>query len=243
VLGCPNCLTKKKAAPLLKFAKQHQIRRVLIEKSDPFCTYVPALQLEKIARFLDGKGMDIQYVDFSNGMEAAVRQTAGILGRTDRADALLDEYAKQMKKTRKKMDGKQFVKTVVIFSGTFQAATGKTFLRVEVPGGYADRFLLKPMGIENVGNKVYDPNKKPSKGHVSVRKLDGLIDAAPDAIVMTGDAVAVQKALVEAICKNPGLIDVPAVRAHAIYSLPGYIDSSVIEYPQILRRWAHVLSR
>jgi hypothetical protein len=49
VLGCPNCLTKKKAAPLLKFSEQHKINRVLIERSDPFCTYVPKLQLEKIA--------------------------------------------------------------------------------------------------------------------------------------------------------------------------------------------------
>ena len=243
VLGCPNCMTKKKAAPLLTFAEQHKIKRVLIEHSDPFCTYVPNLQLEKIASFLDGQDFDIQYVDFTKGLEKAVRQTADLLGLAEKADVVLTDYTKAIQKTRKKMAQRQFVKTVVILRGTYQASTGKTFLRVEAPGGYADRFLLKSMGIENVGGKVYQTSKKPSKGHVVIRKLDGLIAAAPDAIVMTGESVAVQKALAEAIRKNPALADVPAVKSHAVYSLPGYIDSSVIEYPHILRRWADVLSR
>ena len=153
------------------------------------------------------------------------------------------DYAKAIKKTHAKMAERQFAKTAVIVRGTYQAATGKTFLRVETPGGYADRFLLNPMGIENVGAKVYKTNKKPSKGHVAVRKLDGLIAAAPDAIVMTGDALAVQKALADAIRKNSKIADVPAIKSHAVYSLPGYIDSSVMEYPLVLRRWADALGR
>jgi hypothetical protein len=243
VLGCPNCLTKKKAGPLLKFAQKHKIKRVLIEKSDPFCTYVPGLRLEKIASFLEGKGFEIAYVDFTQGLDAAVRQTATLLGCTEKIDEVLADYTRAMDKTRKKMAGQQFARTVVILRGTYQAATGKTFLRIEAPGGYADRFLLKTMGIENVGGKVVADGKKPSKGHVAVRKLDGLIAAAPDAIVMTGDAIAVQKVLAAAIHKNPVLGDVPAIKAHAIYSLPGYIDSNVIEYPLVLRRWADALSR
>ena len=243
VLGCPNCLTKKKAAPLLTFAEQHKIKRVLIERSDPFCEYVPKLQLEKIASFLNVKDFEIQYVDFTKGLENAVRQTADFLGCAKKADGVLTDYAKAMDKTRKKMAKQQFAKTVVILRGTYQTATGKAFLQIEAPGGYADRFLLKPMEIKNVGGKVYAAGKKPSKGHVSVRKLDGLIAASPDAIVMTGEAIAVQKTLAEAIRKNPSLADVPAIKSHAVYSLPGYIDSSVMEYPHILRRWADVLAR
>jgi hypothetical protein len=243
VLGCPNCLTKKKAAPLLKFSQKQKIKRVLIEKSDPFCTYVPGLRLEKIASFLDSKGFDIQYVDFTQGLETAVRLTADLLGCVETADGVLADYTKAMEKSREKIAGQQFARTVVILRGTYQAATGKTFLRVEAPGGYADRFLLKPMGIENVGGKVVAAGKKPSKGHVAVRKLDGLIAAAPEAIVMTGDAIAVQKVLADAVNSNPSLAEVPAIKAHAIYSLPGYIDSSVVEYPLILRRWADALGR
>ena len=242
VLGCPNCVTQKKAAPLLEFAEQHNLNRVMIEKSDPFCNYVPELQLEKIASFLDGKGFEIQYVDFTKGMETAVRQTADLLDCALKADEVLAGYAQAMIKTRDKMAKRGFVGKVVIIRGTYQEKTGKTFLQIEIPGGYADRFLLEPMGIENVGGKVYAEGKKPSKGHVSVRKLDGLVAAAPDAIVMTGDAIAVQKTLAAAIGKNPALGEVPAIRTHAIYDLPGYIDASVIEYPLILRRWADVLS-
>ena len=42
------------------FARQHEIKRILIEKSDPFCTYVPDLKLEKIVAHLDGKGFEIE---------------------------------------------------------------------------------------------------------------------------------------------------------------------------------------
>ena len=243
VLSCPSCLQKKEAAPLVKFARQEKITRVLIEKSDPFCSYIPALKLEEIGRMLADKGFTIEFIDFTNGLETAVRQTADLLGCAQQAADLLAEYNKAMQHTRKMISSRQFAGTVVILNGTYQSGTGKTFLRVEAPGGYADRRLLQPMGIVNVGDKVYPPGKKPSKGHVSLRGLDGLIAAAPDAIVITGDAIAVQKALPEAMVKNPALAGVPAIKAHAIYSLPGYIDSSVIEYPHILGRWASVLAR
>ena len=243
VLGCPNCLTKKKAVPLLKFAEKHDIRRVLIEKSDPFCTYVPNLQLEKIATFLDGKGFVIEFVDFTKGLAPAVRQAAALLNCPEKAADLLSNHEKALARVRKKMTGREYVKKVVIINGTYQEATGKAFLRIEASGGYADKFLLRPMGIENACYQMVDAEKLPSKGHIAIRKLDGLIEAAPDAIVMTGDAIAVQKALAAALAKSPDLARVPALKNHAVYSLPGYIDSSVMEYPQILRRWADVLAR
>ena len=243
VLGCPNCLTKKKAVPLLKFAEKHDIRRVLIEKSDPFCAYVPDLELEKIATFLDGKGFAIEFVDFTNGLASAVRQAAALLNCPEKAADLLSNHEKALEQTRKKMTGRNYVKKVVIINGTYQPATGKAFLRIEAPGGYADRFLLRPMGIENACYQMVDAEKLPSKGHIAIRKLDGLIAAAPDAIVMTGDALAVQKALASALAKSPALAGVPALKNHAVYSLPGYIDSSVVEYPRILRKWADVLAR
>lgn len=242
VLGCPKCLSRKKAAPLLKFARQHGIKRVLIEKSDPFCIYMPKLKLETIANLLEGKGFEIDFVDFTRGVEDAVEQTAMLLGRAEKAGDVLARYKKAMEKTRAKMAGKQFPRKVVIISGTYQAATGKTFLRIEVPGGYADRFLLQPMGIENIADLILPEKKTPSKGHVAIRKLDGLVAAAPDAIVMTGDAVAVQKAIAKALKENPALAHVPAIRAHAVYSLPGYVGAGVMEYPQILRRWADLLA-
>ena len=243
VLGCPGCLFKKKAAPLLKFAEQHGIKRVLIERSDPFCEYMPDLKLENIAEMLKKKGFEIDLVDFTRGLEPAVRQTARLVGRSEKADDLLAQYHKAMEKTRKRMAGKRFAQRVVIINGTYQAATGKAFLRIEAPGDYADRFLLELMGSKNVGARLYSDKKAPSKGHVAIRKLDGLIEAAPDAIVMTGDAIAVQKAIARAVEEHPALADVSAIRNHAVYSLPAYVDAGVVEYPLILRRWADVLLR
>jgi len=54
--------------------------------------------------------------------------------------------------------------------------------------------------------------------------LDPLLKANPAIIVMTGNAYTVQKFL-------------------AVYNLPMYIDSSVIEFPDIQRQWAVALVR
>ncbi len=184
----------------------------------------------------------MEFVDFTQGLEKAVRRTADLLGCADRADGVLADCEKAMQAARKGMDGKEFARKIVIIRGTCQEEMGKIFLRVEAPGGYADRFLLKELGAENAGASLYPAGKKIIKGHVLVRRLDRLVAAAPDAVVMTGDAVAVQKALAGAIRNNPSLTEVPALKTHAVYSLPGYVDASVIEYPMILRRWAGALT-
>jgi ABC-type Fe3+-hydroxamate transport system substrate-binding protein len=65
--------------------------------------------------------------------------------------------------------------------------------------------------------------------------------ANPDVIIITGESFPVQKRLNKALKKNSSLFDIPAVKNHEIYSLPSYIDSSVIEYPHILRLWIAAL--
>ncbi len=86
-------------------------------------------------------------------------------------------------------------------------------------------------------------DRKPSKGKCTIRKLNTLIAAAPDAIIVTGDGFAVQKALARAVVENPDLAKVPAIKNQAVYNLPGFIQSSLIEYPSILAQWAFVLER
>ena len=102
--------------------------------------------------------------------------------------------------------------------------------------------LLTPLKCQNVGNKMFAKKKKASKGLVAIEKLDSLISTAPDAVVMTGDTIAVQKALARTVRKNPALADAPALRNHAVYSLPRYIDAGILEYSMILRQWADVLA-
>ncbi len=240
-LGCPSCLGSKKAAPMLEYIEKHGKKTVLIEKSSSFCTYTPEVDLEKIETLLKDKGLDIKYVDFTKGLETAVKQTAELIGYPEKADKVIADYKENMNKTNERIQGKKFPSTAVILKGTYQADTGKSFVQIEVPGGYADRFILDKLGIKNTGDKMVPSNKKPSKGHITVRKLDNLADAAPEAIIMTGDIASVQKLVLKAVEKNSALKNVPAVKNMKMYGLTGYIDASVMEYPMILRKWADAL--
>ena len=243
VLGCPNCLQKKKAKPLISFAKTHQIKNVIIEKGDPFCTLVPELHPEKMTGMLEKQGLSVTVVEYSHDLSKTVNQMAAILGKADKAQTVLDNYEKNLSTVMTHIEKKSFAKRVVILNGVFQASSGKSFLRVESPGGYADQFLLSALKSTNVGNEMVKPARKLSKGHYSIRKLNSLIAAAPDAIIVTGDGFAVQKALARALVQTPGLAKVPAIKNQAIYNLPGFIQSSLIEYPSILSQWAFVLER
>lgn len=242
VLGCPSCLVRKKAKPMLDYIEKHGTRLVLIEKSDQFCTYTPDVKLEEVGSFVAGKDIEIIYIDFTKGLNSAVKQTSALLGYPDRAGKVIDDYKSSMRKAENKIQGKKHTEKVVILKGTYQAETGKSFIQVEVPGGYADRFILGRLGIENIGDRIISGNKKSSKGHITIRKLDRLVEAAPDAIIMTGDIASVQRILAKAVENNKSLSDVPAIRDMKLFGLPAYIDASVIEYPMILMKWADVLS-
>lgn len=84
-----------------------------------------------------------------------------------------------------------------------------------------------------------DENQKqlPERGFV----LDPVVKANPDIIVITGNGYAVQKILAGYLKNNPAFADVPAIKNMAIYNLPLYVDSSVIEFPDVLRQWAVAL--
>jgi len=248
VLGCPKCIVERIPNIVPDTAKRRGIKRIIIEKHPNFCDYMPQVKPENVVPLIEGKRLTIEYVDFSAGLEKAVRQTAKLLKRETEAEVLIEKYSKDLAETKAALPASASGKRVIIFNGIYQHATGKTMLRVEAPGGYADRFLLEPMGCVNVGGAFNSANGKAVEGHYQVAKskgrmvLDPLVKANPDIIVMTGDAFAVQKVIAEALRSTPALADVPAIKAHALFSLPVYVDSSVVEYPQILRLWANALS-
>jgi len=84
---------------------------------------------------------------------------------------------------------------------------------------------------------------KTEKGHYLVRKtrkgmdLAPIIKANPDVIVMTGDAFAVQKTIRTYSKEHPEIMKVKAVKEMALYNLPFYADSGVLEYPVVLLKW------
>jgi ABC-type Fe3+-hydroxamate transport system substrate-binding protein len=242
ILGCPKCIVDKNPTIVPDTAKKRGIKRIIIEKHPNFCIYKPKVKPANVVPLLEGKGLTIEYVDFSQGIESAIRQTARLLNRESMAKPLIARYKKAMAKAKSILPKVRLGKQVLIINGTFQRSTGKSFLRIEATGGYSDQYLLKPLGCINVGDVLKPEDKKVNKGHFPIRKLDALAKAKPDVIVMTGNSFAVQKALSAAVKKNPALAQVPAIKDLAIYSLPFYADSSVIEYPAILRQWAAALN-
>jgi ABC-type Fe3+-hydroxamate transport system substrate-binding protein len=241
VLGCPRCVSVRNKTIVAETARKSRITRIIVEKHPHYCLYMPDVDPSDVVPLIAGKGLTIEYVDFSQGIEPAIRQAGRLLDRTSRAEALIASYRKSLTTSRSTLPKEKLGKNVVIIRGVYQIETSKGFLMLEAPGYYADRFLLEPLGCTNANQALVPENAKPNKGHYILPKLGSLARADPDVIIMTGDAFPVQRALFRAINKNPQLAEVPAVRNLAIYSLPLYVGSGVIEYPHILRQWAVAL--
>lgn len=247
-VGCPKCVTTARKNAVPGALKTHGISRVIIEKNDQFCLFTPGLKPENVVPLLKDSGASIEYVDFSQGLDTAIRQTAKLLNREAQGEELIAKHTKELAEVQAGLPQSAKGKTVVIINGTYQPDTGKCLLRVESPRYYADKFLLGPLGCANVGD-AFKGTAEASNGHYPVRKIKGeadlspLLAANPDVIVMTGDATAVQQALARQLQTTPDLAKIKAIRDMAVYALPLYIDSSVIEYPQILRKWALALGR
>jgi len=251
LLGCPNCVTAKNTKAVPGAMKKRGIKRLILSTGNsPYCLLRPDVRPEKVKEFIKDPEISIEYVDFSQGLESAIHQTAELFGVPKaKADELIQKRNGEMELTKRMLPGKALDKTVVILNGTFMQASGKLLLRAEAPGGYSDKFLLKPLGCENVGDVLNVKGDKPSKGHFMIRKsrhgfdLSPLVKADPDVIVATGDCFAVQKALADYASQHPELMNVKALRDMAVFALPAYVDSGVIEYPAVLRKWAVALGR
>jgi ABC-type Fe3+-hydroxamate transport system substrate-binding protein len=249
ILGCPNYTTVKKKNTIPDALDTLGIRRVIVERHPQFCLYKPKVNPENIAPILAGKDVTIEYVDFSKGLADAVRQTARLVGSEDKAAALITAYEKALAAAKAKLPVDKAGKKVIIFNGTYQAASGRSMLRVEAPGGYSDRYLLAPLGCVNVGDCFKPEGGEPSKGHYPVRKrksglvLDPLLAADPDAIILLGEAFAVQRAFADYGAAHPEFAELKAIRSGAVYALPAYVDSGVLEYPAVLSKWTVALAR
>lgn len=247
ILGCPQCITVKNPRAVPEALKRFDIHRIIIEKSHPFCIYKPEITAERIAAVLKDTGAAVEYVDFSEGLESAVHQTAALLHREDRVAPLMETYGKAMDKASAKLPQEKSGKKVLILNGVFQGSTGRTILRVEAPGGYTDRFFLDVLGFVNCGDVFKPEGGEAEKGYYMVRRQKGGVDlsplltADPDIIVMTGDVAGIQKALGEHCVADPAMAQMKALQSMALYALPLYVDSSVLEYPELLQQWAAAL--
>lgn len=242
LLGCPRCVTVKKPETVKRFMRQRGITRLMVEKSPQFCLYMKKVNpMNVVGVVKDVPGLTVEYVDFSQGVAKAVLEAGKLLGREEKAQKIAASYEQKMGRiasTAPVAKGKR----VLILKGTYFPKTGKAFVQAEAPDGYSDRFLLAPLGCVNAVGDMVAPDAKATKGYVSVGRLGGLAKAAPDVIVMTGDAYPVQAALKKALDRDPSLAEVPALKNAAVFSLPLYLDSGVLEYPNIFKQWREALA-
>jgi len=99
-LGCPNCVTLKRKTIVPQTAEKLGIKRIIIEKHPNYCLYKPEVKPENVVPLLADKGLTIEYVDFSQGLESAIRRTAKLVGRESDADALIKSYNKALVKAK-----------------------------------------------------------------------------------------------------------------------------------------------
>ncbi len=244
IMGCPAYIVKKDPDMVPRILRQTGVKRILVERSPefdrlkPFRDPMKAVPLLEKSGVLEDLGVTIEIVDFGEGIDSAIRQVGTLLDRSEPAEALIQRRASALERANKGLPLTEDGGSVVILNGVHQAATGKGFVRVELPGGYADTFLLEPLGLTNAGGAFVEAGAKARHGFATVRTLDLLKTIRPDALVLTGDADAVQRKLIQTLAQDPAFADIPAIARGAVVTLPAYVDSSVIEYPAVLRRWA-----
>lgn len=240
-LGCANKVTVMAPASLSAFMNKTGVTRVIVEKHTPTCLYKD-IDFGKIPELVrDIPGATVEYVDFDRGLDSAVADIAAKFGKEDQGRELIAAYTENMNQVEAALPGKPLGKRVVVLSGTYSASTGKTFINVEAPGGYSDQFFLSRLGCVNAAEPMIPDPSVVSKGHASTPRLHGLKQANPDVIVMVGNAFAVQKALRDALVRDPGLADVPAIKNREVFTLPFYAAADLLDYPDFLRQWALAL--
>lgn len=244
-LGCPGCIVQKDPEAVPRALRETGIKRVLVERSEKFDLLKPArdpmnaLPIIEKSGVVRDLGVNVEIVDFRDGLDTAILRVGEALGKTEAARELVKRRTEDLAEIRAKLPTAPTGVKVVVLNGTAQTDTGKAFTRVELPGGYSDTFLLRPLGLTDVGREFLSDGEKGDGGYLMIRSLEPLRRIKPDALVLTGDADAVQRVLAAAIRRDPGLVsEVPALRSGSVFALPAYMDSEVIEYPSVLRRWA-----
>ena len=227
-LGCYRCAT---VDSIIKTADKHKVRLILIEDGR-VTKFKDWNWKDKYLEPLKKHGYNVHVISFSKGVPDAIMKIGRLLDREKKAGKLAAKYSKIYKKAMDAISGSKTSKKILILQGL-----GRRGIRVETPGGYTEQYLIRPLGCINVGNLVKGQDTKVNKGYFLLEDWRAIVRANPDIIVKYGNACTVERAIVKALKKYPKLSNVTAIKNHAVYILPSYIGSSVIEYPHILRAW------
>ncbi|MFH1139630.1 MAG: ABC transporter substrate-binding protein [Pseudomonadota bacterium] len=238
-LSCPGKFSLKRDAMVEAILKQG-VTRVICDKEPKSCSTGPKISQDQ--PFVpEHKDLKVEYIDFSEGLEPAIRNLAKSLNKEAEGEKLIERYNQEAAVVEKNIPKEKIGKKVLVLNGVYQPATGKTFVQMESKGGYGEMFFLDRLGCENVTSTlgIAQTGNKP---YVTVRNLKSLKGTQVDLIVSTGDTYAVQKFLYDQLKQDPGLAGMPALKNMAVFSLPIYNGGSPLEYPENLNRWLAALT-
>jgi len=241
-LGCPKRVIVKNKKSVIDAALEMGIKRVIVEKNQHYNQPKSGVNPARVIPILQKAGLTVEVVDFDNGIEAAITRLGLLLQRRKQAEKVKQEYLKTLEKVTKKIAVKKTSQNVVVLRGILVGSRSTPFVQVDEAKGYTDHFLLTPLGCQNISERLKNANTKSKKGYFQIPSMAKLLEAQPDIIIMTGKSFAVQQALIKEINKNPAMRQIPAIKNQRIFSLPDYIDGSVIDYPRILSLWHKALS-
>ena len=233
-LGC----YKTKVETVLKAADMYKIKFALVEDAAPAIFKKKGNWYKKYGEHLKEKGYKVYRIDFSKGIPEAIVEIGKVLSKEEKAKELAGQYAERLEMTKRKIPATKVNKKILVLKGA-----GKRSVQVEAPGGYTDQFLLEPLGCVNVGDKVKSKDTKVIKCHFNLENWQAIVKAGPDIIVKCGNPYPVERGFAKALKKYPELSSVPAIKNHAVYTLPVYIDSSVTQYPMVLSTWIDAICR
>lgn len=241
-LGCPKRVIVKNKKSVIDAALEMGIKRVIVEKNKRYNQPKSGINPARIIPVLQKAGLTVEVVDFDNGIATAITRLGLLLQRQEQAEKLKQRYLKTLKKVTKKIAAKKTSRNVVVLRGVLVGSRSTPFVQVDEAKGYTDHFLLTPLGCKNISDRFKNTKTKSKKGYFQIPSMAKLLEAQPETIIMTGKSFAVQQALFEEINKNSAMRQIPAIKNQRIFSLPDYIDGSVIDYPRILALWHKALS-
>lgn len=233
---CTACALGRERSAFFGIAKKMGITRVLLEKNN--FGEVDASKGESAVKEL---GFEVDIIDFTNGIETAIKETCRIFDM----DKYWENYVKKYKKSLDKAYSllpSGLNKRILVLLGMVQNDLKKEFLLVEESGGVND-ILLDPLGCTNVSEFIEADKIQEDRHDIRVvNSLSGLVEAAPDMIALTCDPSPGLKAINRIIKENPAALNVPAIANHAVFSLPHCCHSEPMELPFVLESWADALS-
>ena len=240
-LSCPLGLIGAKSDRVKNALKEMGTSPVIITKPpEKACLYKPMITTERISKKMKSFNADPIVVDFSNGIEPGVKQLGKLFNAEKQAQFEIKKYKRLMTRAEKNMKEVPAKIKVAVISGVYQESTGKSFIRVELPGGYTDQFILDLVKAENVASKVFNSEeiKKADKGHIIIRgkKFAEILKAKPDLIAVTGDSYSVEKAFYKALRASGEKSE-----NFKLFSLPFYAQADLLSYPEVLMKWSTAL--